>query len=555
MTMRTRELWLLMGVLACSGSSTVVVPATPSTATVAPAPAPPSVSPTPAPTRAVTTDSQPRRVLTPTVQAQVAELPRTRPVVPEGLDAKPCTVRVGRNLQGALSDARGGDVLCLPRGARYVGNFSIPVRPDTGFVVLRTDPSVELGSGRMRPSTSGQLARLSSATTSSTLKFLPRSGQWHVLGVEITSDSTVPQGPVALVEVGTLVERELGALPTDISFDRVYVHGWPQQHVRRAFAMNGGAFTLTRSWCDEIHATGYDSQCVISWGGSGPMLIEDNYLAAASENLMFGGGDPKIPGLVPSDITIRRNHVTKPLTWKGQKWNVKNLIETKSSARVLVEENVIEGVWIEGQTGYAFVLKSTTQGGTCAPCSSSDWTIRRNLVRNVGAGFSFAGRADQRPGSVTDSTVRRFQVTDNWIGPLNMGHYTGDARPLIFVAENHDIVFSRNVFEFSERVREALLFDISSGTRIAVRNLTMANNVFPKGQYGVGASAIGEGLRAWQVGATGRSTWGRNAFLGNSTVAYPPGTTWHGNMAQALGAVGISRAALDRAVAGVVVER
>jgi hypothetical protein len=31
---------------------------------------------------------------------------------------------------------------------------------------------------------------------------------------------------------------------------------------------------------------------------------------------MFGGADPSIPDLVPSDIEIRRNHLFKPLSWK-----------------------------------------------------------------------------------------------------------------------------------------------------------------------------------------------------------------------------------------------
>ena len=176
-------------------------------------------------------------------------------------------------------------------------------------------------------------------------------------------------------------------------------------------------------------------------------------------------------------------------------------------------------------------------------------------VQNAGAAFSIAGRADQNNTGPTDSTNRRFDISENWIGALNVSPYVGDGRPLIFLAENEDIVFTRNVFEFSERVREAILFEISSGTRIAVRNLTLANNVFPKGRYGVGASAIGEGMRAWQAGAKGRSTWGRNAFIGNSTTAYPPGTSWHTGMAQALGAVGLTRAAIDRGVAGVVVAR
>ncbi|MCC6316420.1 MAG: hypothetical protein IT361_01925 [Gemmatimonadaceae bacterium] len=541
----------LLALLACSHSSTVTVQGTPSPSPAAPVASAPTIGAATAPPPGPVNRSE----APPQVTGRVAELPRTRPFVPAGLDARPCTVQVGERLQAALNAAKGGDVLCLARGARYAGSFTVPARRDTGVIVLRTHPSVTLPTGRMRPSVASGLARLASGAATSTLKFLPRASQWHILGVELTSDSLLERGPVAIVEVGSLVERERADLPTNISFDRVYVHGWQHQHVRRAFSANGGAFTLTRSWCEEIHATGFDSQCVISWGGSGPMLIEDNYLAAASENLMFGGGDPRIPGLVPSDITMRRNHVTKPIAWKGQRWNVKNLIETKSSARVLVEENVIEGVWTEGQTGYAFVLKSTTQGGTCPPCSSSDWTIRRNLVRHVGAGFSFAGRADQRPGSTTDSTVRRFEVTENWIEPIAVPPYEGDGRPVIFVAENQDIVFSRNVFEPSAQVRDAVLFDISGRIKVAARNLTMTNNVLPRGRYGLGASGVGEGARAWQAGASGRSTWSRNAFIGNTTIAYPAGTTFHTSMAQALGAAGVSRAPIDDGVRGVVVDR
>ena len=45
----------------------------------------------------------------------------------------------------------------------------------------------------------------------------------------------------------------------------------------------------------------------MGWNGPGPFLIENNYLEAAGENVMFGGSDPSIANLVPSNITIRRN--------------------------------------------------------------------------------------------------------------------------------------------------------------------------------------------------------------------------------------------------------
>ena len=554
-TTRATDLTSLLLVLACSHSSAVVVPASVSPS-AAPAPVTDPAAPSPrdsGPGAAPAPAAEVPRQTPARAAASVAELPRARPVVSAGLDARSCTVNVGDALQPALNAAKGGDVLCLTRGATYRGNFVVPARRDTGFVVLRSAPAVTLGTGRMRPSTAAGLARLASGNTNSTLKFVARAARWHVLGVEITSDSALVQGPVALVEVGTGREQVRDDLPDGISFDRVYIHGWSHQHVRRAFSANGGAFTLTRSWCAEIHASGFDSQCVISWAGAGPMLIEDNHLAAASENLMFGGGDPRVPGLVTADVTIRRNHITKPLSWKGQHWNVKNLIETKSSARVLVEENVLDGTWTDGQTGYAFVMKSTTQGGTCKPCSTSDWTIRRNLIRHTGAGFSIAGRADQHATGVTDSTNRRLQISENWIEPLSVPPYPGDARPVLFLDGNQDVSFTRNVFEPSPRIREAILSDISGPNKEAVRNLTLSGNVFPRGEYGVGASAVGEGARAWRAGALGRSTWGRNAFIGATTIAYPPGTTWHSTLAQALGAAGLSRAAVDAGVAGVVV--
>ncbi|MBC7895858.1 MAG: right-handed parallel beta-helix repeat-containing protein [Cytophagaceae bacterium] len=485
-------------------------------------------------------------------EPHLALAPRAVPSTPADIGARPCTVHVGpTGLQGALNAARGGDVLCL--AGTYVGAFTVPPHADDGWVVVRS--AEPLAAGRVRPSALGAMARIVAPRQESPLTFLAGSARIVVLGVEITSDSTLLHGPVALVQIGTGREAAVESLPTDIVLQQVYLHGWPRQHLRRAIAGNGGAQTLRDSWCEEIHASGFDSQCWISWNSSGPVLIENNTLQAASENIMFGGADPRVPGLVTSDVTIRRNHISKPLSWQGQNWNTKNLVETKSSARVLVEENVLEGAWTDGQVGYAFVLKSTSQNDTCAPCSSSDWTIRRNLVRNTGAGFSIAGRADQNGPTATDSSNRRFEIVENWLEPVNVPPYVGDGRPVIFLADNEDIELRGNTFEAAARIREAVLFDISGKKNRAVRNLRLTLNVLPLGQYGVGTSGVGEGLIAWLAGALGTSTWTRNAFVGQSNKTYPAGTTWHGSLASALGTAGVSRTTIERGIVGVVVER
>ena len=482
--------------------------------------------------------------------ASAANLPQSTPTIPAGLASLACTVNVpAGGLQSALTAARGGAVLCLT--GTHIGNFTVPARTDAGWVVIRSAGTIP--GGRMRPSLAGPLAKIVSNTVLSALTFNARSVRTLVVGVEITSTSSLTNGPVAIVSVGSGQDPTIADLPTDIAFERVYVHGWPAQHVRRAFSLQGGAQTVKDSWCSEIHASGFDSQCVISWNGKGPILIENNTLEAASENIMFGGADPKIPNMVASDITIRRNHINKPLTWMGAGWNVKNLIETKASRRVLVEENVIEGTWADGQVGYAFVLKSTSQNGGCRECSSSDWTIRRNLVRKVASGFSIAGRADQHITGATDSTNRRFDIAENWIEPLSVAPYTGDTRTVIFVADNQDMWVRRNVFESGGGVSVAMLFDTSSGL-IACKNATVTDNVLPRGQYGLFTSSSGEGLASWTKGAIGTSVWNRNALIGSTAAVYPTVTTWHSSLASALATgAGVARGVIDAGVNGVVV--
>ena len=67
--------------------------------------------------------------------------------------------------------------------------------------------------------------------------------------------------------------------------------------------------------------------------------IENNEIEGASENILIGGADPSIVGLVPTDITIRGNHLFKRLAWRGAGVGVKNLLELKTGRRVRIENN------------------------------------------------------------------------------------------------------------------------------------------------------------------------------------------------------------------------
>ena len=484
------------------------------------------------------------------------------PVVPAGLNTLPCTVRVSSGLQAAVNAARGGAVVCLDAGAVYPGMVTIPARSDAGWVVIRTD--IPLPAGRMRPSLASGLAQLLARQGQPALRFLPRSGRTLVLGVAIGADTLGAQ-PANLVDVGTLSEKVAADLPQDIAFDRVYIAGRPTQQVRRAFSVQNDGFTLIRSWCEEIHATNTDSQCVAGWGGRGRWLIEDNTLSAASENVLLGGGAPSVPNLVTADVTIRRNHLVKPASWFGKSWNVKNLVESKAGQRVLVEDNVLEGVWFDAAPGHAGMVFKSTNVGNCSSCVTSDWTVRRNLFLRVGAWLAFAGRADQligrnndgSPVFPTDSTVQRLAFVDNYVDSLSVAPYTNQNKPaVLFVADNRDITLSRNTWGVVGGTLESgIVWDISGVNKTPVTNLTLVGNVLSRGKYGIFASATAEGAPSFAKGALGTSVWQTNAIVGRQVGTYPPGTTWHPDLASALAVTGLARSFIDARVAGVVVPR
>jgi hypothetical protein len=85
---------------------------------------------------------------------------------------------------------------------------------------------------------------------------------------------------------------------------------------KRAIALNASGVTISNSHISGIAAVGQDSQAIGGWNGPGAYVIENNFIEAAGENILFGGADPSILELTPTDITIRRNTISKPLAWR-----------------------------------------------------------------------------------------------------------------------------------------------------------------------------------------------------------------------------------------------
>jgi hypothetical protein len=457
-------------------------------------------------------------------EAATAELPRVtvNTTYPSGGRA----VRVGAtaNLQAALDAARPGDVLLLPPGATYVGNFVLrnvgtapSGAPAGGWIVVRTDvgdASLGAAGRRMTPSRAAslRLARIVSPNYSPAIGTAAGAHHWRLTGLEIGATSAATQmNMLVRFGEGGDQQRTVAAMPHHLVLDRSYVHGTPSLDLRRCITLNSATTAVIDSWLTECHSNNSDSQAVLGYNGAGPFKIENNYLAAGHEVVLFGGSDPGIPGLVPSDIELRHNHITRPLSWRN-KWQVKNLVETKNVRRLLVEGNVIENNWSDAQTGFAFVLKSENQEGTAPWSTSSDVTVRFNHIRNTGSVFNLAAFSSN-PTNVVRAA--RFLITHNLAEGVNVSPYVGDGAAFQLLNGMADVVITHNTIINQNARTSGVIFDGAPAKR-----LVMHSNVFQGGPYGVKGADAGTGqstLARWAPGAVFR----RNVVVGTNCSVYP----------------------------------
>jgi len=296
----------------------------------------------------------------------------------------------------------------------------------------------------------------------------------------------------------------------------MYIHGQSTGNNRRCVGLNGASSALIDSYVSDCHEAGADAQAVGGWSGPGPFKIVNNYLEASGENVMFGGSDPLINGLIPSDIEIRRNHITKPVSWKGGPWLVKNLFEIKNAQRVLVEGNLFENNWQDGQGGSAIVMKSVNQGGTCPWCVAKDITFRFNLIKNTGAGFALTGHDIGATMIMT-----RVTITDNVLSGIDVAPtFNGDGRGFLINNDPIDLVIAHNTV--IDPTNMAITF--GGPTTEPPTRLTFRDNIVGGGQYGVKGPGLGTAAALSAFMPTG-GFWANVLTLApGNTSGYPAGT-------------------------------
>jgi hypothetical protein len=463
------------------------------------------------------------------------ELPRvlinTQYVPPTGTTR---TVRAAENLQAVLDAARPGDVILLEAGASFVGNFTLPAKTGSGWIVIRSstpDANLPPAGTRINPSFAPALPKIVSPNTNAALRTAAGAHHYRLIGVEATAASSVTQNS-CIVLLGDGGQRSLDQVPHDIILDRTYVHGHATLNLKCCVGLNSAMSAVIDSYLADCHAKGFDSQAIGGYSGPGPFKIVNNYLEGAGENVMFGGGDPSIRNLTPSDIEIRRNHFTRPVSWKGV-WTVKNLFELKHAQRVLVEGNVFENHWAEAQSGSAIVWKSVNQYGTAPWSVVRDVTFRHNRLRNVSGGIVLAARPEAHPAV----PASRVKIVDNVFDNVNVGPFTGHGALFALGNGPEDVTIEHNTALHGAAGHSALAIDVAPPQ---MARLVFRDNVLTRGQYGIFGSGAGEGLSALTFYAAPDFKFERNVLIGpDNRAVYPANNSFPATIA----AVGFVNAA------------
>jgi hypothetical protein len=313
-----------------------------------------------------------------------------------------------------------------------------------------------------------------------------------------------PQAMATMLALGAANSTQASAdlAPQHILVDRVLADVPDGLGQLRGIALNSAHTRIANSHLAGFKAAGVDSQAIASWNGPGPFAIENNYLEGAGENILFGGGDPATPGLVPTGIWVRWNHMVKPVKWRGLSWTVKNTFELKNAQDVLVEGNLLEYNWRAAQDGYSIVFTPRNQEGGAPHTVVQRVRVQNNWVRHVSSVFNILGRDNNHPTLQTND----IEIRNNVFEDVSYSNWGGHGRLMLV--------------EGTENLRLVHNTSLNTGSAIVTYGnpsygFVLENNVL---NYGTNPE--------WHYGIIGDNT-----APGNATIAqYFPGGVVLGNV-------------------------
>jgi hypothetical protein len=426
-------------------------------------------------------------------------------------------VNAGDSLQAALDRAQPGQTVQLQAGAQFDGNFVLPNKTGSSYIIVRTstaDAQLPGTASRIELAHEPLLATLRAPNTIPALRTAPGAHHWRLIGLRF-----IGAGAGDLIALGDSVQTDRAQVPSDLILDRVMLRGDATTGRKRGIALNSASTIVRNSYIGGIRLSGQETQAIAGWNGPGPFVIENNYLEAAGMGILFGGAEPGIDQLVPSDIVIRRNHITRPVSWRTSPWVIKNLLELKNARNVAIEGNLLENNWAGGQSGFAVVFTVRAQGPRAPWTTIEHVRFENNVVRHSGSAINILGMDDAFPsGRARDIVIRNNLFTD-----INHVAWGGAGIFLQIGDEPADVHIEHNTVMHTGNV-----ISVYGGTREAPRQATgfrFASNIVKHNTYGIFGNQVGTGNPAIAIYFPQSLIIG-NALAGGTASLYPAGNVF-----------------------------
>ncbi len=468
-------------------------------------------------------------------------------------------VRSGENLQSILNQSQCGDQILLEAGATFQGRFVLPAKDcdDQHWIVLRSSASddafpregeritpcyagVASLPGRPAypcPSPRNAMAKIVAGRGEATLRFEDGANHYRLgPGLELTRAAG---DGVHYGLIGPQQDRSVKGV-SHLVVDRDWIHGTANDETVRGIFLGGFSYAaVVDSYLNDFHCIAAIGACVDSQaiaGGvgkipEGPWKIENNFLEAGAENILFGGGGGTI---VPADITIRHNYLFKPLTWmpgqsgfvggpnsdpgKCARFNtpgfcpfiVKNLFELKNAERLLFEGNVLENSWPGfSQRGSSILLQVMSEGGN-PNATVADITIRFNRAAHTANGLGIKSPPSQH--TAQPRLEARISVHDDIFDDIGPAYYNGTTQAVDVAfqigrcptcAPLHDIKID-HVTMLLQHPQNLMILSAPTNDRIA--NLVFTNNIVSAPEK-MAITASGPGSDCGYDGNTNAKRW------------------------------------------------
>jgi hypothetical protein len=196
-------------------------------------------------------------------------------------------------------------------------------------------------------------------------------------------------------------------------------------------------------------------------------------------------------------------------------WTVKNLFELKIGLRVIVQENVMENVWQQAQTGYAVLFTPRNQDKTSPWVYVRDVRFISNVIRHMGAGITLEGYDTN---AKTEQT-RGIVIRDNLFTDISSGRWGGPGRFIQIGNEPRDLTIDHNTVVQNGHV--VFVYGGTRGAEMPVRGVSITSNLFQKGSWGIAGNGLAEGNDTIATYFP-ESLILRNTIAGAQASRYPP---------------------------------